>query len=89
MSNQNSEVVWEQIHGFDSPAEYQRFVCYIEEQAASGSVRELPADPSYGKGLLFGGRWFQDVGTGAVWRLVPPDLPFRGLWEPVVQHTVE
>ncbi len=34
--------------------------------------------------MIYGGRWFQDIETGAIWRLVQPDPPFRGLWEPVV-----
>jgi hypothetical protein len=75
--------VWDEIHGFMSPGEFKRFVQYLEGQLASGVVREQPADPLYGKGMIYGGRWFQDIETGAIWRLVPPDPPFRGLWEPV------
>ena len=86
MTNQSAAVVWEEIHGFISPGEYQRFVNYIEQQVAAELVRELPADPHYGKGMIYGGRWFQDVSTGAVWRLIPPDIPFPGLWEPVVPN---
>jgi len=79
-------LVWEEIHGFMSPGEYKRFVQYVEGQMVSGMARELPADPQYGKGMIYGGRWFQDVETGAIWRLVAPDPPFRGLWEPVVPN---
>jgi hypothetical protein len=74
---------WEEIHGFSSPGEYARFLNYIEQLLVRGEAEELGADPSYGKGLIFGGRWFKDVDFGQVWRLVPPDLPFMGLWEPV------
>jgi hypothetical protein len=82
-------LAWEEIHGFASPGEYQRFVQYIEEQVATGHAKELPTDPQYAKGMIRGGRWFRDNGSGAVWRLIAPDSPFRGLWEPVVQslHT--
>ena len=76
----------EEIHGFTSPAEYMRFVEYIEGQVVSGVAKELPVDPLYGKGMIYGGRWFQDVEIGAIWRLVAPDPPFRGLWEPVVPN---
>ena len=79
-------LVWEEIHGFTSPGEYKRFVQYIEGQVVSGAAEELPADPLYGKGMIYGGRWFRDVQTGAIWRLVAPDPPFRGLWEPVVEN---
>jgi len=76
-------LVWEEIHGFTSPGEYTRFVRYLEGQVAAGQALEVPVDLDYGSGEIYGGRWFQDVETGSVWRLIPPDPPFRGLWEPV------
>jgi hypothetical protein len=76
--------VWEEIHGFDSLGEYKRFCAYIEAQVASGIAIERPVDPKYGKGKIFGGRWFEDVDSKQVWRLVPPDIPFKGLWERVL-----
>ena len=76
--------MWEEIHGFTTPGEYKRFVQYLEEQVVAGVAKELPAAPLYRKGMIYGGRWFQDIETGAIWRLVQPDPPFRGLWEPVV-----
>lgn len=78
-----STVVWEEIHGFKSPGEYDRFVEYIEKQVEIGYAKELQPDQNYGKGEIYGGRWFEDVDSGEVWRLIPPDIPFRGLWEPV------
>ena len=83
MSNRSNAVPWEEIHGFSSPGEYQLFVRYIEDEVAAGTTKELPVDPLYGKGMIYGGRWFQDTATGLIWRLIPPDFPFRGLWEPV------
>jgi hypothetical protein len=79
-------LVWEEIHGFQTLGEYERFVRYLEDQVRAGYAEELPADPSYGKGLLYGGRWFRDGESAQVWRLVGPDPPFRGLWEPVKQQ---
>jgi hypothetical protein len=76
-------MVWEEIHSFNSLGEYARFVEYIERQVNVGQVRELEPDKNYGKGEIFGGRWFEDINTGDTWRLIPPDIPFRGLWEPV------
>ena len=67
-------LVWEEIHGFQSPDEYTRFVEYLEAQLARGVAREQPANPLYGKGMIYGGRWFQDVETKAIWGLVQPDL---------------
>jgi hypothetical protein len=74
---------WEEIHGFESPGEFERFVAFMERQVAGGSAAEVATDPRYDRGKILGGRWFQNTETGEVWRLVPPDPPFRGLWEPV------
>jgi len=76
---------WEEIDEFTSLGEYDRFVKYIQGQVASGHAEEVEVDENYGRGEIYCGRWFKDVGTGEVWRLVPPDFPFRGLWEPVVR----
>jgi hypothetical protein len=75
--------VWEEIRGFSSPSEYKKFCAYIERQLAAGVARERVADPSYQKEMIYGGRWFEDVETNEIWRLVPPDFPFKGLWEKV------
>ena len=81
-SSLNSHI-WEQIHGFSSPGEYRRFVSFIEVQVSQGQADEVPVELGYGAGEIYGGRWFRDRDSGQVWRLVAPDFPFRGLWEPV------
>jgi len=53
------------------------------EFVADGRVSIVPTNPSYDFGCVAGGRWFQWMATGVVWRLVPPDFPFTGLFEPV------
>ncbi len=73
----------QEIHGFVSPGEYRRFVQFVEDNVSSGHFEEIPVDPNYGKGKVFGGRWFKELSTGEIWRLIPPDYPFRGLWEQV------
>lgn len=75
--------VWEAIDAFSSPVEYARFTAYIEKQVADGFAKELTMDENYGAGELYGGRWFQDLTTLETWRLIAPDFPFLGLWEPV------
>ena len=55
----------------------------MERQVSEGVARERRADPSYQKGMIYGGRWFEDVATNEIWRLVPPDFSFKGLWEKV------
>lgn len=74
---------WYEIDGFASPGEFDRFVGYLRGQVESGKAEEIPADPSYGPGELYGGRWYRSLATGEVWRLLPPDPPFTGLWERV------
>lgn len=74
---------WEAIRGFQSPGEHRRFVEFMERQVSSGEAEELEPDPAYGPGELYGGRWFRHRATGEVWRLIPPDPPFYGVWEPV------
>jgi hypothetical protein len=77
-------MVWEEIHGFASPGEYERFVRYLESQVRSGEAEELVSDLRYCKGQIYGGRWFKDIESGQIWRLVQPDFPFKGLWEPIM-----
>jgi len=73
----------EEIHGFSSPGEYNRFVKYIKKQVSSKIAEEIDSDPNYSKGEIYGGRWFKDVETNEIWRLIEPDIPFKGLWEKV------
>jgi len=78
-------MLWKEIHGFASPEEFERFVRYIEGQVNCGEAEELEVDLSYQKGQIYGGRWFRDIESGQIWRLVEPDFPFKGLWEPIVR----
>ncbi|MCL5264642.1 MAG: hypothetical protein M1343_05535 [Chloroflexi bacterium] len=78
-----NDFFWEEIHAFGSLKEYKAFVKYLEGLVAGGSVEEIPADPNYGPGLLFGGRWFRHKRTGAIWRLLQAEFRFPGRWEPV------
>lgn len=74
---------WESIQDFFSLNEYKSFVRYIEEQIKENLVEEIEANPDYGPGMIFGGRWFICKNCKEVWRLIKPDPPFKGLWEPV------
>lgn len=74
---------WEKISGFTSPGEYARFVVYIEQQVANSVVQELPADAPSWQGHDVWRTLVWDVETDGVRRLVQPDPPFLGLWEPM------
>jgi hypothetical protein len=76
---------FDEIHGFQTPGEFNRFVGFLKSQVKSGCLQEIAADPAYAKGELVGGRWFREIKSGKVWRLIDPDPPFRGLWEMVVK----
>jgi len=75
---------WYPIDGFSGPGEYDRFCAYLRGQQEAGVARQVPVDMGYGPGEVYGGTWYLNVETGETWRLVPPDFPFRGLWERVV-----
>jgi hypothetical protein len=79
-----SNCPWEEIHGFAVSSEYNRFIKYLERQIHNHEVEEIEIDPDYGSGTIYGGRWFKYLDTGEIWRLIAPDFPFKGLWEPVM-----
>ncbi|UBB26614.1 hypothetical protein LAG73_05915 [Pseudoxanthomonas japonensis] len=74
---------WHSIRDFNSMSEYRRFLSYLDGCMKDGFAEEISCDPNYGSGEVFGGRWFKEVATGKTWRLIEPDFPFRGLWEPI------
>ena len=78
-----TESIFSEIRGFSSLGEYNRFVEYLERQKENNTVREISPDLSYGKGEIYGGRWFKEIDTDLIWRLIEPDPPFYGLWEQV------
>ena len=79
----NSDCLWEEIHGFVVPSEYNRFIKYLERQIHNNEVEEIEIDLNYGFGEIYGRRWFKHITTGEIWRLIAPDFPFKGLWEPI------
>lgn len=72
-----------EIHGFTSLGEYQLFIDFINEHIVAGNIKEVSIDYDYGKGEIYGGKWFLNNETNEIWRLVPPDFPFKGLFEKV------
>lgn len=75
---------WEAIHGFESPGEYKRFCLWLSTQLDTGLVESVPVlAPS--TDLIFGleEQWYRCKASGDTWRLVAPQSPFRGAWEPL------
>jgi hypothetical protein len=74
---------WEPINRFESLAHYEQFLSSINEQVAAGRVIALPLDPAKAWGNAWDEHWYQCVDDPAVWRLVGPDPPFRGIFKMV------
>jgi hypothetical protein len=70
-----------EIHGFESPGEYERFNRWLDALIVAGSCiekscAEVRDDEKYVRREIA-------FSSGAVWRLEPPDFPFRGSWQPL------
>lgn len=73
---------WEEIHGFHSMAEYERFSKWLDAVIADGVAHQMPVGRPYSS-PYFPERWVRHGETGRVWRLVGPEAPFRGVFLPV------
>lgn len=77
----------QEIKEFSSITEYDRFIKYLSERLYEGEIEEIePIEYYHGK-KPWGenkDRWFKDCSSESVWRLVPPDFPFKGFFEKVV-----
>lgn len=73
---------WEEIDGFATPGEFERCRCWIAEAVDEAAIVEVPIRDPYGGSPMFEEHWYQRQ-DGSVWRLVGPELPFRGLLERV------
>jgi hypothetical protein len=73
---------WETIRDFQSCSEFERFVVWIEEHVSAGTAEELPVRKPY-IGAMFREKWYRHGASQTTWRLVWPDEPFKGVFEPV------
>lgn len=74
---------WEKISDFQTYSEFERFVAWVEEQVKSGTAEELPVRKPYIGATTFSEKWYRHIASGKIWRLVWPDAPFTGIFEPV------
>lgn len=75
-----------EIKEFKSHSEYERFVKYLDDRLTENELSEIePNEYYHGKSQhgLNDDRWFKDCSSEDVWRLVPPDFPFKGFFEKV------
>jgi hypothetical protein len=76
----------QEIKEFSSITEYDRFKKYLSERLSEGEIEEIEPKEYYQEKNLWGenkDRWFKDCSSKGVWRLVPPDFPFKGFFEKV------
>ena len=83
MDSQMKACPWDPIDDFQTRGEFERFVAWMEAQIASGEGIELPVARPYLDAPSFTEKWFKHVASDSVWRLVWPDGPFTGIFEPV------
>jgi hypothetical protein len=80
--------LWEEIHGFRSPGEFFRFESWIDSQVEEGGAVKIAASSQYLGAPVFAESWYQNRESGEVWRLVRPDFPFTGLFEPLEKQSI-
>lgn len=70
---------WDEISGFRSLDEFNRFLVFLDGCLIDQTLREVAVISRYSNIEMFDERWF---GTSAstVWRLVAPEIPFRGVF---------
>ncbi len=73
---------WEEIHGFATPGEFERFRIWIGTRLDEAAIVEVPVEEPYSGSPMFNEHWYQGA-DGSVWRLVAPEPPFRGVFERV------
>jgi hypothetical protein len=73
---------WDEIHGFSSPGEFERFRRWIADAVAEGALAEVPVRSAYSGSTALDEHWYRST-RGTVWRVVAPDPPFRGVFERV------
>jgi hypothetical protein len=73
---------WDEIHGFASPGELERFRRWIASALDEEALIEIPVEEPYSGSPMLDEHWYR-AASGSVWRLVAPDPPFRGVFERV------
>ena len=77
---------WEKINDFRRYSEFDQFVEWINDQVTSNLAKELPVKNRYIGSTIFQEKWFLHISSGQVWRVVWPDFPFTGVFEPIEKN---
>ena len=76
-----------EIIEFSSNLEFESFESYLNKRLFENELEEIEPVEYYHGRSPFGlnkDRWFRESLNGDIWRLVPPDYPFKGFFEKVV-----
>ena len=74
---------WEAVKAFKSLSHYKQFVNGLEADVAAGKARIVPVEQGKGWGSAWRESWYECQEDRRVWRLVGPDPPFPGIFEPI------
>ena len=73
-----------EIDRFTSYDEFESLVKALTYMLQQGEIEEVEPKDVYIKGYLGKReRWFKDVSSNGLWRLIPPDFPFEGFFEKI------
>jgi hypothetical protein len=78
-----SDCGWKRVDHFESLAEYEETKALITAQVKGGLAQERRVAKPYSGLETLDERWYKCSVTKEVWRLVAPDPPFPGVFEPV------
>jgi hypothetical protein len=84
MASEMNDCPWERIEVFSSHSEFVRFCDWMNNCIIANSAERVPVLHRYQGIESFTEEWFEHVDSRKQWRLVHPDGPFHGLFEPIV-----
>ncbi len=83
MGNKMTNSEWKKIDEFQSFEEYEQFKKWIMGQVSLNKAYKEEVQERYSGAMMREELWFKHPASGAIWRLVEPDPPFYGVFEPV------
>ena len=76
-----------EIEEFKSYSEFKRFKKYLSKRLMENEIKETKVKEFYfgeNKYDNLKERWFKDCSSNDIWRLVPPEFPFKGFFKKVI-----
>lgn len=74
---------WQRVDGFLSMSDYLAAQASLRAQVQNGLVEERKVRKPYSGLQTLDERWYKCKANGEVWRLIAPDPPFPGIFEPI------